>query len=141
VTARVVIAAAALAATLAATGCGRVASDSASKFKGEERQVANAIEDLQSAGQKGDAGRICRDLLAASVVKQIAQAGSRTCSAALKSSLDDADTFGLSVKAVTVRGTTATAVVVSDNGKKKDRTDTVALVKENRRWKLRSLGS
>jgi hypothetical protein len=137
---RVVTVAAALAFAAGTVGCGGAKPDSSGKFKGEKRLVANAIEDLQSAGEKGKAGRICDELLAAKVVAAIRQAGGKTCRATVKDSLDDADTYELTVKAVTVHGTTATATVVSDNGNKKDRTDTMTLVKEGPRWKISALG-
>jgi hypothetical protein len=138
---RVVTAAVALAAAALALGCGQGEPDSSAKFKGEEKLVANTIEDLQTAGEKDDAGRICNELLTAKVVAAIRQAGAKTCAATIEDSLDDADSFELTVKAVTVRGTTATATVLSDDGSEKDRTDTMTLVKEGRRWKISTLGS
>ena len=138
---RVVILASALAFGAFAAGCGRSEPDSSGKFKGEEKLVANAIEDLQDAGRKGDATRICRDLLARDVVRTISKAGDKTCAQRVKDSLDDADVFDLSVKSVTVKGATATATVTSDDGNEKDRVDTMTLAKEGKRWKIAALGS
>ena len=138
---RVVILATALAFGAFAAGCGRSEPDSSGKFKGEEKLVANAIEDLQSAGKKRDGDRICRELLAANVVRAIRQAGAKSCAARIEDSLDDADVFELTVKSVTVKGTTATATVTSDDGNEKDRVDTMTLAKEGKRWKVAALGS
>lgn len=131
----------ALAAVLAllAAGCGSSEPDSSAKFKGEQKLVANAVEDLQTAGSKRDGERICRELLAASVVRAIRQAGDKSCVARIEESLDDADTFELTVRSVTIKGRTATAVVASDDGNEKDRVDTLTLAKEGRRWKIASL--
>lgn len=136
---RVALTLAAAAPALVAGGCGTNEPDSSSKFRGEEKLVANAIEDLQSAGSKRDGDRICRELLAKPVVAAIRQAGSKSCAARIEKSLDDADTFELTVRSVKVEGGTARAVVASDAGDEKDRVDTIRLVKEGRRWKIASL--
>jgi hypothetical protein len=132
---------------VAVAGCGpRSTADSSSKFKGEQRLVANTIEDLQDAGQRREASTICSELLAADLVRKIRRAaggGRRTCAQGLKTSLDDADDFELTVKRVTISGKTASAVVVSGaSGSKDRRTDTVRLVKEGRpaRWRVADLG-
>lgn len=123
-------------------GCGPSSTaDSSSKFKGEQRLVANAIEDLQSAGERRQASRICNDLFAADLVRKIraASGGKKTCATRLKKSLDDADQFELSVRRVTISGPRATAVVESAPDSSRDRrTDTVRLVKEGTpaRWRI-----
>lgn len=127
---------------LALAACGGSEPDSSSKFKGEEKLVANAIEDLQSAGEKRDGERICRELLSPRVVQAIDQAGGRkNCAARIEDSLDDADVFQLTVRSVTVKGNSATAVVASDDGNEKDRVDTMTLVKQGKRWKIDSLAT
>jgi hypothetical protein len=128
----------ALVVALAAAGCGQANKDSATKFSGEQRAVAQAVEDLQSAGRKGDAQKICTDLLAPALIEEIRHA-SGDCAKVLDGALQDADTFEMTVEKVTVDGTRATAVVKSDAGKK-DRTDTLELVREGRNWKIASLG-
>jgi hypothetical protein len=119
--------------------------DSSTKFTGPKRPVAQAIEDLQEAGQKGDAKKVCADLLASSVVKRVTTP-TKTCTKVVKQQLDDADTFELTVVSVSLDGassgagsTHATARVKStDNGK--DRFDLFTLVKESGRWRIQSLG-
>jgi hypothetical protein len=51
--------------------------------------------------------------------------------------LDDADTFNMTVKSVTVSGATATAVVDS---KEKTANDTFKLANVGGRWKISSFG-
>ena len=146
-TRRVFACTAAVVAVALGAGCGpRSTADSSSKFKGEQRLVANAIEDLQDAGQRREASTICSELLAADLVRKIRRAaggGRKTCAQHLKTSLDDADDFELTVKGVTISGKTARAVVVSGSSGSKDRrTETMRLVKEGRpgRWRVASLG-
>jgi hypothetical protein len=126
-----------LAAAGLATGCGSSGSNSSSDFSGVRKDVAKAIEDLESAARKSDQARICRDLLTSTLVGTI-RSGGQSCDSAISDALDDADTFDLTVKSVTVSGSTATAVVDS---KEKSTNDTFKLAKEGGRWKIASLGS
>jgi hypothetical protein len=124
--------------SLAAGGCGAQTSQSAGRFRGPQKPVAQAIDDLSSAGSKGDAKKICDSLLAKPVVQSLNQAGS-DCQKAVKDQLKDADDFQLKVQSVTVNGTSATAKVKSQfNGK--DHIDTLGLVKEGPAWKIATLG-
>ena len=134
--------AAALLGAAVLSGCASTSKSSTAKFTGERKAVAQTIEDLQKAGSDGDEAKICDDLLAAPVVARLkaAPGAKNDCATALGDSLDDADSFEMTVKSVTVNGTTATAVVKSEAGKK-DRTDTLSLVKEGANWKLQSIGS
>jgi hypothetical protein len=138
---------------LVAGGCGASNKDSAKDFKGEPKQVATAIEDLQTAGSKRDASKICGELLSTSLVAKIEQAakstGKSTCTAAVKESLKDVDAFELQVvkNGIAITGTTATAKVKSSSGTNDDKIDTLQLVKEKQRqggkdtlrWKISAL--
>lgn len=132
-----------------AAGCGSTTKDSAGNFTGEPKAVASAIDDLQSAGSKRDADKICGELLSAALVEKIKAASKQTCEKALKESLKDVDAFKLEVvkNGITVTGTTATAKVKTESGTDGDRRDTIQLVKEPQRrggkteqvWKLSAL--
>lgn len=138
---------------LAAGGCGAASKDSAKDFTGEPKKVATAIEDLQSAGSKRDASKICGQLLSLSLVTKIEQAareaGRSSCTAAVKESLKDVDAFELQVVkgGIAITGTTATARVKSSSGTSDNKIDTLQLVKETQRqggrntlrWKISSL--
>lgn len=120
-------------------GCGRTEKDSAKDFKGPERQVAQAVEELQKAGSKRDGNKICEQLLARELIARVKQAGADDCVSAIDDVLKDADTFELQVKDVKVNGSSATATVLSDGGNR-DRTDTLRLVRERNTWRIASLG-
>ena len=120
--------------------CGQAQKDSAKDFTGEQKAVAQTVEDLQKASRKSDEGKICKDLLAPALVTKIKTASKDTCEQALHDALRDADAFELQVKKVAVNGSTATATVTSDTGPK-DRTDTLQLVKDRGAWKISTLGS
>jgi hypothetical protein len=120
--------------------CGQAAKDSASDFKGDQKNVAQTVEDLQSFSRKGDAKKICSELLAPNLVAKIKQSSNGTCDKVLKDALADADTFELQVKKVAVNGNTATATVRSQGGNN-DRTDDLQLQKIQDAWKISSLGA
>jgi hypothetical protein len=135
--------AAAVLAAAAVTGCGATTEDSSGKFKGEERLVANTIEDLQSEGQKREASTICSELLTIELANKIRDAhNKKKCSDALHRSLLDADTWEVTVTRVNVAGNRATAVVRSGDKGDDHRTDTLRLVKVGtpRRWRVSALG-
>ena len=121
-----------LAAAGLLTGCGATSSNSASNFSGVKKDVATTIDDLSSSARKSDEGAICTNLLASSLIQSI-QAGGQSCKTAISHALDDADSFDMTVKSVTVTGTKATAVVDSKN---KSSNDTLQLVNEGGRWKI-----
>jgi hypothetical protein len=126
---------------LVLSACGQTSKDSAKDFQGEQKAVAQTVEDLQSASSKGDQGKICTQLLAPALVNQIKTASKDTCENAVNDALGDADTFELQVKKVAIDGDKATATVTSDAGGNKDRTDTLQLVKVGNGWKIATLGS
>ncbi|MEP6953558.1 MAG: hypothetical protein ABI950_05785 [Solirubrobacteraceae bacterium] len=123
----------ALAATVVLAGCAGTpssGSSSTTKFKGDERLVANTVEDLETSSRPGrtDPGKICRDVLAAPLAQKFATAGG-TCSKGVDSALKDADAYQLAVQDVAIQGNAATAKVKVDTGDR-DRIQTVALAKE-----------
>ena len=125
---------------VAVAGCAgqTTTNDSSGKFRGEQRLVANTIEDFESAASKGDQDQICRDLLARSLVVRYTEHGG-TCEAAVDGALKDTDSFGLTVESVRVTGTDATARVKADRGKN-DVLRTINLVKEGPGWRISEFG-
>ena len=127
----------ALVAAVLLTGCAAQSSgnnDDTSKFTGDQRLVANTVEDFESAASKGDQNKICRDLLATALVRQYAQRGG-TCEKAVDGALKDADSFGLTVEKVAINGQDATATVKADRGKK-DINQAIVLVKQGAGWRI-----
>lgn len=129
------------ASALTLSACGSTTKDSATDFKGDQKAVAQAVEDLQSASRKGDETKICTDLLAPALLTKIRAAQKAGCEPALKTALKDVDSYELTVKRVAINGSTATATVTDDVGKNDDRTSTLTLVKVGNAWKISELGS
>jgi hypothetical protein len=126
----------ALVVAIALAGCTTQSTtkDSSGKFRGEQRLVANTVEDFESAASKGDQGKICRDLLAKALVAQYAEHGG-TCEKIVDSTLKDTDSFGLTVEQVSITGTQAAVRVKADRGKK-DLLQSMTLVKQGQGWRI-----
>lgn len=131
-------------AALALAGCagGSGGEDSSGKFEGEQKLVANTVEDLETAADDRDGAKVCRDLIAAELQQRISRSAQGTaCSRAVDDAIEDADATDLEVRSVVVRGTSATAVVRADLGDDRSEDRTMSLVKQGGRWKISDLGS
>jgi hypothetical protein len=128
-------------AAVAVTGCTTTttSNDSSGKFSGEQRLVANTVEDFESAAAKGDQDQICRELLAKPLIATYAERGG-TCAKAVDGALKDSDSFGLTVESVRIAANTATARVKADRGKHDVLRD-LTLVKEGPGWRISAFGS
>ena len=145
-----VAAVAAVAAALALAGCGATSAD---RFQGPERDVAQAVEDLQSAGVARNGEKICSEVLSRDLVRQIEEGG--PCADEVEQAIAEAGDFELLVTDVTVEGDSATARVEAgaDGGRPatfelvrqgedgEERTATFELAREGREWRLSSFGS
>lgn len=124
---------------LAVSACGAASSNSAKDFNGDEAQVADVVELFEKAGSRGEAEKICTEILAETLRDSIASSG-ENCTEEVERAIDDADSFTLTVKSVSVSGSRATAKV---EGSEKDEPvpRTFELVKESGRWRVSSFGS
>jgi hypothetical protein len=119
-------------------GCGAApANNSGDKFQGQQRLVANTVEDLQSAASDADQDKICRDILARALTDRLAARGGG-CPAVVDAAVRDADVFDLTVESVRVTGDRATARVRAETGKK-DRRYSVQLMRERGAWRIAAL--
>ena len=132
------LAAVATCAALAA-GCAPTTSSNTkvSDFRGDQRQVAQAVVDFQKAASDGDDQRICTTLLAKALASRLAARG-HGCPAVVHEAIRDADSLDMTVQSVQVNGQRATARVKLETGKK-DRTVTLPLVREAGTWRIAGL--
>jgi hypothetical protein len=121
---------------LLVAGCGAATEpSSAEKFQGDERAVAQKVEDLQDAGSKREPERICTEILARSLVEQLEAAGA-DCTEEMRKAIDDADDYELEVRDVTISDGTATATVRrGDDGP----TQEMEFTREGDEWRATSL--
>lgn len=133
---RIVAAAAAiLTAALGLTACG--ATVSTSGYSGEAKAVAQRVSDFQSDATASDQKKVCENDLAAAVKARLTSATS-TCQSALKHQLSQIDTLELTIKAIAVKGNSATARVTSTRSGKSHES-TLVLVKEGGAWRIAAL--
>jgi hypothetical protein len=118
----------------AISACGTTTSTSS--FHGTEHAVAQTIANLQSDVTSAEQKKICTNDVSASVVRKLG--GQKGCEAAVKSQVAEIDNTEVTVEAVHVAGTSATAKVRSVYRGKK-RSSTVALVQEGGKWKVSAL--
>ena len=126
----------ALLPVLLLAGCGASAQPSSvDRFKGEERAVAQKVEDLQEAGEARRPEDICSKILARALVTQLEAAGT-DCRAEMEKAIEDADDFDLDVREVDVSGSTATATVRrGEDGP----TETMEFTREGDEWRATAL--
>ena len=128
---------AALALAALAAGCApqqSSSSDSVSKFTGDQKAVAQTVEDLESAASDGNEAKLCSQVFAKALAGRLAAAGGG-CTNAVKAAIKDTDSVDMTVESVRVNGDRATANVKFETGKN-DRRGTVALVREGGRWRV-----
>ena len=123
---------------LALAGCQQTPT-STNDFKGDEKAVAQTIEDLQSDAQGRKPGEICSNVLSRELADKVKSAGN-DCTTEMEKVTTDADDFELEVTDVTITGTTATAKVEARRDGKNDAVTTFTLVQEDGDWRLSSLG-
>lgn len=138
---RAILVTGAVLVSLIGAGCASQSQDSAGDFSGEERAVAQTIEDLQEAGGDQDAEKICNDIVTSQLAEQLSGGKGKTgCADRLDTSLEDVDQAELSVEDVTVSGTTATARVEQGTGDQTLMT-TMKLEKVGPIWRVADLGT
>jgi hypothetical protein len=117
--------------------CASAAPSSKSKFKGEQQKVAQVVDDLAAAGRNGDADKICSDILAKELVSELKSAGG-DCVTEMKSAIEDASDFDLTVDSVKVSGSNASARVRQGD---KGAVTTYTFVREDGGWRASQLGT
>ncbi len=125
-------------ASLALAGCGAEQSDDGlDRFQGAEREVADQVEELQSAGEGNQAEDICSNILSRQLVDELEAAGAN-CAQEMEKAIEDSDEFDFVVRDVTVSGNQAEAVVrQGDDGPQ----TTMQFVREGGQWRATSLNA
>jgi hypothetical protein len=125
------------AAALALSACGSTATSSSPvKFTGAQKDVADVVEQLSTAGRRRDAKTICSEILAKQLLAELKTAGG-DCETEMKNAIEDASDYDLQVRSVKVNGNNATAQVrQGDDGE----VATFTFVKEGGGWRASALG-
>jgi hypothetical protein len=111
---------------------------STSGLKGEAKDAAETIKNLQTDVTAGDEKKVCANDLAKTLVRKLDASGGG-CEKAVKGQLTEVDSFEVTVEAMQVSGANATAHVKSIYSGK-SRKGTLSLFKEGGKWKISALG-
>jgi hypothetical protein len=130
------LAALALAAAAALTGCGTTSVPTGS-FKGEQQAVAKRISSFQRHASEASGKKLCEQDLARALVSQIGASGA-SCEHALRQQLKDVEDLTIKINSIALHGRSATAEVKSTwSGKL--RPAVMRLVREGKTWKIAGL--
>jgi len=122
---------------LALAGCGAAERDSAKEFSGPEAAVAKVVEQLESAARANEPTKVCAALLDDRLLAALREQGTN-CKTGTKDAFEDADSFDLTVKDVTITGETASAKLSAGTGS--DEKDyTLEFARDGSAWKISSL--
>ena len=122
--------------TLAVAGCGAETQSSVGDFEGDEREVAQLVDDLEKAAGDADAEEICGRIFATELLNSI-KAGDSDCVEEMEKALADANDFEIEVVDVTVTGSTAKATVRQGE---EGRTAEFSFERDGDAWRATSLG-
>jgi hypothetical protein len=127
-------------AVLLVTGLSACASAvSTSGYKGEAKDVAQTIKNLQSDVTAGEEKKVCHNDLASSVVKSLSSAKGG-CQQAIKDQLAEIASFEVSIQSIQVTSPAKSAMArVKSKYAGKNRVSTITLVKEGAKWKIAKL--
>jgi hypothetical protein len=119
------------------SACGTAASTQNSKFKGEQQNVVKVVDALAAAGTRGDANKICKQILSKQLVTELKTAGG-DCVTEMDRAISDASDYDLQVTSVKINGANATAQVRQG---KSGQVATFTFVKESGGWRASALGA
>ena len=144
---RLLFSAAALVALLAVSGCaqgGTKSTSSSENYSGDEKLVANTIEDFQANATAQDGAKICSTQITAQLAKQISAKNSgASCATAVTAGMKATDEADLTVTDVTIDpkdDNKATATVSAKTGEKSSQKYSFRLERADKRWQISSFG-
>ena len=121
----------AAACVAAMSACGGEDGANAKRYEGDQKEVAAAIDDLQSAAREGDGEKICDDLFGKKLRADIAQQTGESCEARVKEQFAAKETT-LTVKQVRMRGEKSAVVNVTDQ----EGSTSVLYLEDDDGWRL-----
>jgi Holliday junction resolvasome RuvABC endonuclease subunit len=119
-----------LGAAYVIVGCGASAKD----------QVQAKVEQFAHATASRDYGTLCSQVLAPDLVQHLTDAG-LTCHQAMKVFVQSVQNPTLSVSKVSVKGQTASAIVLASATGQKAALESIELIETKHGWRLESLAS
>ena len=126
--------AAAVAVTLTLAGCGgddAAEGKNAKNFSGDQKEVAQVIDDLAAASREGDVERICTEIFTPALAETIGKSTGTSCSALVEKQLVRKDEE-IVIRKLAVQTPNAEAEVREQDGK----VSRLTLFKEDGVWRI-----
>ena len=140
---RLLFSSAAVIALVALAGCaqgGTKTTSSSDKYSGDEKLIANTIEDFQANATAQDGAKICSTQITAQLAKRISAKNSgASCATAVTAGMKATDEADLTVTAVTIDAkddNKATATVTAKTGEKTSKSYQFSLTRVDQRWQI-----
>jgi hypothetical protein len=118
-------------------GCGGGGNDegkNAKRFSGDQKKVAQVIDDLVAASHAGDTNKICTEIFTAGLAKAVATRNKKTCAATVRSQLISANE-DITVSTIRVQGSTAFLTVREQN----KNVSRLSLVQQDGGWRINTI--
>ena len=141
---RLLFSAAALVALLAVPGCaqgGTKSTSSSENYSGDEKLVANTIEDFQANATAHDGAKICSTQITSQLAKEItAKTPGASCATTVTAGMKATDEADLTVTIDPKDDNKATAAVTARTGQKSSQKYSFTLERADKRWQISSFG-
>jgi len=113
-------------------GCGGDDEETnADRFQGEEGDVAALVDDFAEAGRDADGDRVCTEIFASSLAKNIEREAKQSCASEVNDNLPEGD-YELTANSIEVKNNAATAVVTDQD----DNKSVLYLTKSGDGWRV-----
>jgi hypothetical protein len=115
-------------------GCGGSDDDSQpnGRVGGDQRDILETVDALQSSSRRGDGRTICAELFTPALKRSIRRASRGSCAAEVRKRLFRPNASISVRRPIAVQGSTAAAVIREENGE----VSTLQMVKRAGRWRI-----
>ncbi|MEA2387107.1 MAG: hypothetical protein QOJ22_1281 [Thermoleophilaceae bacterium] len=116
-----------------AIGCGGGDDEksNADGFEGVDRDVAGVIDDFAEAGSGGDGARVCDEIFADALKRNIERESKQSCASEVRENLPE-DEYELDVDTIQVDGNSATVTVTDQD----DNRSALIMTKTGDDWRI-----
>jgi hypothetical protein len=122
----------ALGAATVAVGCGGDDDETnADRYDGEQKEVASLVDEFAEAGRDGDGERVCTEIFADTLAKNVEQQAKQSCATEVEENLPEGE-YELTADSIEVKGGAATAAVTDQA----DNKSVLHLTKNGDEWRV-----
>ena len=119
------------ASLVAGCGGGDDEDSNASRYEGDEADVAGVVDDFAAAGKDGDGAKICNEIFDAALAKNVEREAKQSCASEVQDNLPEGE-YDLTVNSIQVKGNAATAAVTDQD----DNKSVLFMTKKGDAWRV-----